>query len=370
MNRRSTYGIAALAVLGCAGGDSATIVLDRPVLTVPTTFQQIGNIVEMRDGRLALADIKARAFLFVTPATGELQAVGEHADTIHPSDSSFNQHKIPGFVLRFPGDTLGLVDFGAERTTLWNEKGEPLTVINRLEVGGHNQSLEYDAEGNGYKEDVRSVLGGLEPGQGVKFDSLNVLRVPRNGAVADTVARLKLPEWGDGQFGEEHKIVSTIYGGRDLFGVLPDGSIWVARASTNAVDWRDPKGTWTPGPARPFARVPVTEQDKQDFLAQLRVHMSQAGAPAGIEMSYPFADYKPPFSAGKSGPEGQVWLLRSRAEGDSTALWDVVGRDGKQLRTVQLPRGTVLMGFGTGGAVYLVRRIEGKGQVIEKYVVK
>ena len=141
-------------------------------------------------------------------------------------------------------------------------------------------------------------MGGLEPGDEVKYDSLNVLRIPRGDTIADTVARLKLPPWGDGQFGEQKKIVSTIFGGRDLFGVLPDGSIWVARASNNAVDWRDPSGKWQKGPSRSYTRISVTEDDKKSFLEKVRSQMSQVGAPAGIELSYPFADYKPPFSAG------------------------------------------------------------------------
>jgi hypothetical protein len=64
-------------------------------------------------------------------------------------------------------------------------------------------------------------------------------------------------------------------------------------------------------------------------------------------------------------------LQRSRSLGDSTSVWDVVGRDGNQLTTVQLPLGTALAGFGADGEVYLVRRLDGGvGQVVEKYSVK
>ena len=33
----------------------------------------------------------------------------------------------------------------------------------------------------------------------------------------------------------------------DRWGVLPDGSLWVARVYENRVDWRDPDGKWTRG---------------------------------------------------------------------------------------------------------------------------
>lgn len=200
-------------VASCGRKPTSTIVLDKPETTLSHTFQQVSNVVELPDGRLAMADVKSRSFVFLNPSNGEVQELGEHADTIWPPDSFPSRHKIPGFVLRISADTLALVDFGAERTTLWTAQGQPLGVINRVQVGGHNQPLNYDAALNGYKEDVRSVLGGLEPGDEVKYDSLNVLRIPRGDTIADTVARLKLPPWGDGQFGEQKKIVSTIFGG-------------------------------------------------------------------------------------------------------------------------------------------------------------
>src|SRR4029453_13155719 len=214
----------------------------------------------------AVADVRARSFLFLNPSNGEVQRLGEPAQRMWRPDSFPSGHKIPGFVLRISADTLALVDFGAERTTLWTVQGQSLGVINRIPVGGHNQPLNYDAALNGYKEDVRSVMGGLEPGDEVKYDSLNVLRIPRGDTIADTVARLKLPPWGDGQFGEQKKIVSTIFGGRDLFGVLPDGSMWVARASNNAVDWRDPSGEREKGPPRVSTPVSVPQGEQTRLL--------------------------------------------------------------------------------------------------------
>ncbi len=369
MSWTGRFCLALLALLAAckAKPEVTSIVLDKPLVTIGS-FQQVSDVVELSDGRLAVADVGAKRFLLVDQS-GESREIGEHADSIWPPDGQLDKHKIPGYVILFPGDTIALVDFGAERTTLWSSQGEPLTAINPYRVGGHNQPLVYDGEGNGYKEDVRSVLGGLEPGDQVKLDSLNVLRLARSDTFADTVARLKLPAWGDGQFGEQRKIVSTIFAGRDLFGVLPDGTIWVARISNNAVDWRDPAGKWSRGPERPYEKIAVTEADKQSFLASMRARMVQVGAPAGVEIKYPFADYKPAFSAGTTGRDGRVWLQRSRAGGDSIPVWDLIGRDGQQAKTVQLPKGTSLAGFGADGTIYLIQRVPGAGQQLLKYKV-
>ncbi len=369
---RTAVPAALLLSLAACGGSPATpvTVLDQPEFTLDHTFKQVSNVVELRDGRLALTDLKDKTFQFVNPANGETSLIGEHSDTIKKDDPAPGKHRYPGYVLRFGGDTLGLIDFGAQRTTLWNEKGEFLGVMSGGGVGGYNQPLSYDAKRAGYKEDVRSVLGGLEPGQELEFDSLSVIRIASGDTVADTVARLKLPVWGRGQFGQQQKIVSTIFSGRDLFGVLPDGSMWVARASNNAVDWRAPDGSWTRGPSRSFTKIAVPQDEKDDFLVKLRAQMAQMGAPAGIELSYPFADQKPPFLAGQTNPAGEVWLQRSRAWGDSIPVWDVVGRDGKQLRTIQLPKNASLAGFGAGGKIYVVLREGEDQQKVVRYVVK
>jgi hypothetical protein len=368
---RSVTAGTTLALLACGGEvRGPTVVLDKPELTLDHTFRQVSNVVELRDGRIALAELKDKTFVFANLGTGETTPVGEHADTIRPGDPAPGKHRLPGYVLHFGGDTLGLVDFGAQRTTLWNERGEFLTTLPGAGVGGYNQPLAYDAKGNGYKEDIRSVLGGLEPGQELEFDSLSVLRIPPGDTLADTIARLKLPVWGQGQFGAQQKIVSTIFSGRDLFGVLPDGSLWVARASNNAVDWRAPDGTWTRGPTRPFTKIAVPQAEKDAFLERLRGQMAQMGAPAGIALSYPFADEKPPFGAAQTNPAGEVWLQRSRAWGDSVPVWDVVGRDGREIRTVQLPRNASLAGFGADGRVYLILREGEDQQRVGRYTIR
>lgn len=360
----------ALALMACREAKSPSTVLDQPEATLDRSFQQVSNIVELRDGRIALAELKDKTFLFADFKTGEVVPVGQHADTIPPTDPAPGKHKLPGHVLQLNGDTVGLLDFASERTTIWNEQGQFLGTLGGRGVGGHNQPVAYDAKGNAYKEDVRSVLGGLEPGQELMFDSLSILRIAPGDTVADTVAKLKLPPWGRGQFGEQVKMVSTIFAGRDVFGVLPDGSLWVARASNNAVDWLSPARVWTRGPSRPFKKIPVGQMEKDAFLEKLRGQMALMGAPAGIELTYPFADEKAAFISGLTNPAGEVWLERARTFGDSVPVWDVVGRDGKEIRVVQFPKASTLAGFGAEGRIYVILR-DGEGrQRVGRYVVK
>ncbi len=362
--------LGAVLTAACREARSSLLVLDHRDTVLSRHFQQVSNVVELTDGRVALAEIKDKTFLIADFGTDAVTLIGEHADTIRPNDPAPGKHKLPGFVVHLAGDTLALVDFAAERTTLWNERGEYLAVLGGRGVGGSNQAAAFDNLGNAYKEDVRTVLGGLEPGQELSFDSLSVLRQSRGDTVADTVAKLKLPPWGRGQFGEQTKIVSTIFAGRDLFGVLPDGALWVARASNNAVDWRAPDGTWRRGPGRSYQPVTVTQAERDYFLERLRQQMALMGAPAGIELSYPFADQKGPFVAGVTNQVGgEVWLQRPRPFPDSVPIWDVVGRDGRDRRAVQLPKGATIGGFGAAGRLYLILREEGGWQQVARYAL-
>ncbi|MEP6571486.1 MAG: hypothetical protein ABJD11_02290 [Gemmatimonadota bacterium] len=366
---------ALLIVVACGTGAGAgtrtpksgdAIVLDHPEATLATTFPQVSNVIELRDGRVALADLKDRVFVFADFATGKVTTVGEHVDTIVPGDPAPGRHKFPGQVLRLPGDTVALVDFASERTSLWNEQGKFLSIIPLQPVAGGNQPLMYDSLGRAYKEDFRSVMGGLEPGAKIKMDSLPVLRFPRSASTADTIAELKLPSLGEGHFGEQTKMVATIFGARDAFGVLPDGWVWVARATDNRVDWRSPDGTWQVGTARPFEKIPVIQADKDRFMDIAH----QNGLQRGVAVSFPFATIKPPFSSAVTRAPDQVWLLRSRQSGDSTPVYDVVSRDGANHPPVQLPKGGALAGFGKDGAVYVLQRGTDQRQSLGRYRIK
>jgi hypothetical protein len=78
-----------------------------------------------------------------------------------------------------------------------------------------------------------------------------------------------------------------------------------------------------------------------------------SGALHDPSMTWP--ENKPPFIASSvlAGPDGSVWVLRSRAHDDSVPVYDVFGANGLVSHRVALPVGARLVGFGKGVA-YLV----------------
>jgi hypothetical protein len=281
-----------------------------------------------------------------------------------------SQYKFPGWVAHLAGDTVALVDFSAVRTTLWSEGGRPLGVLPIKAVAGRTPVLVYDTLGRGYKIDYQAVLGGGEPGRVVRPDSIPVLRITIPGDMVDTVALLASPEYGDAVFGEEVQQAAKVFAPNDFFGVLPDGTAWIARGRENRVDWRSPDGKWTRGEPHDYAKAPVTQADKDRVLAQVREHGKQFGMPQDLRILYPFAETKPPFDFALGRPNGEVWLQRPRPDETSRQVYDVFDRKGVWRREITFPPGAALAGFGFKGAIYASIKNRDGSRTVARYVLR
>ncbi len=340
---------AVLAAVACkAAVSQGSVTVERKL---PTTFGQVSNVIELGDGRVAFADTKNKLFLTADLASGKVDTLGTRVDTIQmgaPPD----RYKFPGWVAHLAGDTIALVDFAGQRTTLWSEKGNAIAVLAITESAGREPVLMYDSIGHAYKIDYKAVIGGGEPGRIFHPDSIPVLRIALGSHKVDTVAQLRAPEYGSAIFGEQSQEAVKVFAPNDFFGVLLDGTAWIARGHENRIDWRAPDGTWTFGKGRDYKKVPVTQADRDRVLAQVREQGKQYGMPQELEIKYPFAESKPPFDFALARPNGEVWLQRPRVQDGAPNVYDVVNRKGVWQREVRFPAGATLAGFGKTGAVY------------------
>lgn len=341
-------GLALLSVACHPAASQGRLTLDKKL---PATFAQLSNIVELGDGRVAFADTKAKLFLVADLRSGKVDTLGTRVDSL-VRNAPADQYKFPGWVAHLQGDTVALVDFSAVRTTLWNESGKSLGVLPIVDVAGKTPVLVYDTVGNGYKVDYQAVLGGAEPGHPVRPDSVPVLRIGLKTGKVDTVAKLSSPEYGQAMFGEQAQQAAKVFAPNDFFGVLPNGTAWLARGRQNRVDWRAADGKWTSGKTREYTKSPVTQADRDRVLAQVREQGKQFGMPQDLTITYPFADTKPPFDFALGRPNGEVWLQRPRSEEDAPLTYDVFDRQGAWQRAVEFPAKTSLAGFGAKGTVY------------------
>jgi hypothetical protein len=359
--------LALLGIVACTRVESQSgLTLESKL---PVGFPQLSNVVELRDGRVAFADTKEKLFLRGDLRSGKLDTLGTRVDSITPSAPP-EQYKFPGWVAHLAGDTLALVDFSAARTTLWSEGGKALGVLPIVPVAGNAPVLVYDTVGHGYKIDYQAVLGGGEPGRSLRPDSTPVLRITLKTGRVDTVANLTSPDYGDATFGTQVQEAAKVFAPNDFFGVLPNGTAWVARGHQNRVDWRAPDGTWTLGKARDYPKLPVTQQDRDRVLAQVREHGKQFGMPQDLHVEYPFADTKPPFDFALGRPNGEVWLQRPRSEEDAPLTYDVFGGTGEWQREVAFPPGAALAGFGAKSTIYGAIKGSDGQRTVGRYTLK
>jgi hypothetical protein len=337
-----------VAMLACSPAESQTLALDAKL---PARFGNLSNVIELRDGRVVFADTKNKLFLLGDLKSGKVDTIGSRVDSLSKS-GSIGEYRFPGWTAHLAGDTVALVDFSAIRTTLWSEAGRPLGVLPIKEVAGQTPVLLYDTVGHGYKIDYQAVVGGGEPGRILRPDSIPVLRLTVKGGAVDTVGLLAGPEYGDATFGEQVQQAAKVFAPNDFFGVLPDGTAWIARGRENRVDWRSPDGRWTRGQTHAYSRIPVTQADKDRVLAQVREHGKQFGMPQDLRIVYPFADNKPPFDFALGRPNGEVWLQRPQSREGTALIYDVFNRKGVWEREVAFPQGSALAGFGGGRSVY------------------
>ncbi len=363
---KSVLSLGAVALLGlaaCTRAESQSgLALEAKL---PGGFGQLSNVVELDSGRVAFADTRHKLFLSAAFGSGKLDTLGKRVETLQP-DGAPGEYKFPGWVARLAGDTVALVDFSALRTTLWNEQGQPLRVLPIAQVAGTAPVLVYDTMGHGYKIDYNAMLA-PEPGQTVRPDSVPVLRIKLHSGKVDTVARLAAPEFGEAVFGEQKQPAAKVFAPNDFFGVLANGTAWVARGRDNRVDWRAPDGSWRRGTSRKYTGQPVTQADKDRVLAQVREQGKQYGMPQDLSIQYPFAETKPPFDFALGRPNGEVWLQRPRTQEDAALVYDVYnGQDGWQ-REVWFPAGSSLAGFGESGAIYASLRNEDGSKTVARY---
>ena len=204
--------------------------------------------------------------------------------------------------------------------------------------------------------------------------------------------------------------------------VTPDGAIAMVRGRDYHIDWVNPDGTKVTSAKIPFDWQRLTDEDKVAFIDSVKAARERQGANApqialggapgaaagggapqmqifmqtgpggggpggggpgggGARPPQPqfnfipaneLPDYKPPFFVGqmRADTEGNVWIRTIPTTAIAGGpVYDVVNRKGELVDRVQIPANRSIVGFGPGGAVYLLNR-EGTTATLEKATVR
>jgi hypothetical protein len=233
-------------------------------------------------------------------------------------------------------DTLYVGDWGLRRTGLWTPAGRLVRSIPTADAVRGTLPRSRDSAGQFYL-DLYPRPG---PDGSGNRDSAAVLVVDPGFNRPDTIARLAPLDIAEVVGDAGKRFERRVFGGIDRWGVLPDGSLWVARVFENRVDWRTPDGKWTRGQALPDRVLEVTRHDRELFVRGFPPELRATA------QELPFAPLKPPFENGLTSPQGEVWLEKSRAPVDSARHYHVVDRQGRLAREIRLRGQGRILGIG------------------------
>lgn len=222
------------------------------------------------------------------------------------------------FFLFASGDSVYIADWQQRRMTAWSRAGTIGGVMPAPDALRGALPRTRDNAGRWYFE-LRPVPG---PDGSGNRDSAAIIRTSPDLTTRDTIGRLAPPELVEVMSEGRRRLERRLLSGQDRWGITGDGRLWIARVSENRIDWitdRTPKR----GVQLPDRVLPVTDNDRDLFLNKfdqtLQATVSQT----------PFAVVKPPFEDALTDPAGRVWLVKSRAIGDSIRDYQVIDSTGR-----------------------------------------
>lgn len=303
--------LSAACVLGCGESKPAA-----PVLELPAS----GDTITTRD-----SDVTGAAWLggnrwAILAAPNETAGIVDFsARTIRPLGGGRSKDLRNPTTLFVAQDSLYIGDWGQRRTTVWTPSGRLIRSFPTSNAVRGALPQARDSKGNFYLDQYPPA----GPDGSGNRDSAAVLLVDSDFARADTIARLAPLDVAEVVGDAGRRFERRVFGAMDRWGALPDGSVWVARAYANRVDWRSPDGKWTRGQALPDRVLEVTRYDRELFLQKFPPELRSTA------QELPFAAIKPPFEAALTSTGGEVWLEKSRAPADSARTYHVVDRRGR-----------------------------------------
>jgi hypothetical protein len=252
------------------------------------------------------------------------------------------------------GDTIIVGDWGLRRFTQWSPTGQRLAAWPAPDTLHGALPRARDAAGQWYFElwpDPKSDGSGL-------VDSGAVVRADAQLTRFDTLARLAPPELVKvfGVNGQHYQRRSM--GGEDAWGVLPDGTLWIARVFQNQIEWHHPGVQKIErSPRLPDLVLTVSDMDREIYVRRFPEDQRQTAR------EVPNAPVKPPFEHVFATPDGRLWLAKSDTALARVRHFHVVDKSGV-LFNVAVPSygfalgvdgNFILMGEEFPGGIRLVR---------------
>ncbi len=295
----------------------------------------VGEVEELHE------DVDGRVWIALYQQPGLLRATFgavTTADTLGALGNAPGQFRMPFAVMDAPAGGIIALDGVAKRLVGFTRDGDADSVVTVPE------SVDQFLVRRDTLGALVSALSSLS-----RNDSVPLVRVA--GTAVDTLTRIHVPKATVTiPMGQRSYVAPPEYAPRDLWGVLADGTVWIARGGSHQIDYRLPDGSQTIGGPRAFNAIRSTDADK-GFLR---------GLPAGQSVSQAAIQYAPvkgPFIEARAGRDGEVWTWRTQDAPKQEERYTVFRPGVSETHDVTVPLYHRVVGIGAG-AVYLAERLD------------
>lgn len=333
---KSAAALAALLISACA--DRTPAPAESPSIPLgftdaaPLLVADVEDIHEDADGRVWLALYQRPGLLRAT--FGEITV----ADTLGASGADAGQFRMPFAVMDGVNGGVFTLDGVARRLVGFDRSGAPDSVLTVPE--SVDQFLVR-------RDTLGAWVSALS--ERMRDDSLPLVRVTLSGT--DTITRVHVPKATVTiPMGQRSYVSPPEYAARDLWGLLADGTVWIARGGTHQLDYVLAGGERTTGGPRPFVRIRSSDAD--------RGYMRGLPADAGVPVeAIQYAAEKGPFVEARAARDGEVWTWRTQPAPKSEERYTVFHPGVAETYDVILPLHHRVVGLGIS-SVYVAERLE------------
>lgn len=342
----------------------------KPQAALSEPFSLVGGIRELPGNKAIVLDSKDDRLVLADFASGTVKDIGRKG-------GGPGEFQRPQSLLAAPGTATWVPDVMLDKVHVISPDGKisPTGLVAPQANGAPIRMLPrgIDRIGRMYIQTMPSLGAG-----GQISDSVWVLRWTPSSNRVDTITKvssgLKITASNSGNR-QSMTIRSKPFASNDIWAVLPDGQLVMVHAAPYRVDIIDGKQVHA-GTAISYTPIKVTAEDRDAFRKAMtsgrpvvRTFSSGGGGGGGTAPStnvnssatdVPDEDFpstKPPFVGSgsvKVSPEGNIWVLRSRAASDKVPTYDIFDSTGRLTGKATLNPNSVVVGFGEG-TVYIAR---------------
>ncbi len=390
-SRVTALAIAGLASLTPALAAQAPQPIGRPAAEFAEPFTRISGMRELADGKVIVADQREKLVQLVDLRTGAAQQISREGQ-------GPGEYALPTGLFALPNNQTLLVDLLNRRYLKIGPDGKPGEIVSPPDLSSAGAGWRRDAHRRIGQPARRGHPGSAllpgprhSPGRGVTRLGGRPALDPRQCRV-DTVGWVQGPRTtmtstggSGGSQGMRMTVgMPTVWAPAEQWAVAGNGRVARVTAEPYRVIWYDANRRATAGPTVAYTPRRVTEADKAEYRAAqasnppTMIMMTSGGSGGGVTTSTPpasampeptFAETMPAFTGGNSvlaTPDGEVWVLRTRAAGDKIPVYDVFNSAGRLVRKVSLPARSRVVGFGAT-SVYVGRMDEDDLEYLQRY---